>query len=70
MIDIKAEDCRIEGFRSGRSARYYKATHLPTGVSVSLEYGTPNKRVAMNALQSAVTVHETQALSQQERKTP
>lgn len=57
MPDIRAEDCRLEGFVSGRSARYYTATHLPTGVRVHFQNGYGTAREAMNALQRRVDEH-------------
>lgn len=54
MTDISAKDCRIEGFRSGGTSRWYKATHLPTGTVVEFGNGLTSKREAMKALQSAV----------------
>lgn len=53
-MDIAAEDCRLEGFVGGGSSRYYRAVHLPTGVIITIDGGTPSKREAMKALQAAV----------------
>lgn len=58
MADIVAQDCRLSGFRAGRSARWYEATHLPTGLTVKIIGGVPTKREAMEKLQAFVNEHE------------
>lgn len=52
-MDIDAQDCRLEGFSSGRNSLWFKATHFPTGTVVQFQNGL-NKREAMNQLQKAV----------------
>lgn len=54
-MDIDAKDCRLEGFRAGRSALWHKATHLPTGTVVNFKNGILSKRLAMQRLQDEVT---------------
>lgn len=57
IVDIKAEDCRVEGFAGGRAPRFNKATHLPTGVIVEFSHLLP-KRQVLNELQKAVNEYE------------
>jgi hypothetical protein len=53
VSDIVAQDCRLEGFSSGRVTKIYKAIHLPTGMTVEFSNGL-TKREAMERLQRAV----------------
>jgi hypothetical protein len=57
MGDIVAQDCRLEGFSSGRVSKIYKATHIPTGMIVEFSNGL-TKREAMERLQRAVNDHD------------
>lgn len=52
-MDINAKDCRLEGFAGGRSPRFNKGTHLPTGTVVEFA-NLLTKREVMKALQGAV----------------
>lgn len=52
-MDIDAKDCRLEGFAGGRSPRFNKGIHLPTGTIVEFKNLLP-KRQVMKELQKAV----------------
>lgn len=57
-MDIKAEDCRLEGFGDALESYWLRATHIPTGTVVEMlegsAAGTAGKRRLMEKLQEAV----------------
>lgn len=58
MGGIRDEDCRLEGFRGSGWARWYKATHVPSGTVVEFPNGTDSKQIAMAKLKTAVIANQ------------